>query len=207
MKFYWGVLGTIGIIVIVEFVIRILRNNVFKKMNEAVANGDQESFNQLTKNKINTLVVPPYTIEMLKLNMAYIQNDTQEIGIIFDELSHKGLNEKQAMEVWMKAFNYYLSEEDWKKCKEYKERIDKLTHYEAVKRDVDRTYDIVVLHEISYLDELIKENESIDETKRSASEYLIAKIYQNKGDTINSQKYAQLSRKHFYMLNAELNNK
>ena len=55
--------------------------------------------------------------------------------------------------------------------------------------NTNQTHSIYIDKSDMYLDILLKENESLTGAKRASNDALLAKIYENKKDNVNQEKY------------------
>ena len=102
----------------------------------------------------------------------------------------------------MKAFNFYVGLEDARNSKKYLSLINELPN-ERMKFEANRVYNIFILKNDKDLKDLLEEVENMEDREKGVNEYLISVIYKNKKDRENQKKYAELSRQHFALVDAD----
>lgn len=151
-------------------------------------------FDQMMEKKIIKIVFNPFNIDFIKLNSYLIRKDTNKIDNAFSHFDSVRLSSKQRDEVDLKAFNYYLCNDE-KKAKKYYQNIQK-SKTNPMKQDVERLYDIYIRKSDRYLQTLLKETETLEDQYKSANELLISEIYKNLGDINKQLEYKELAEKH-----------
>lgn len=194
---------TVGLVVVCLIVCKLLfsifQKYYFLKLYKAMQELENPWFDKKIRKAFSSFILPPYTVRMLLIERADLLGDTKMEEAMLEELLHRRLNAEQTAEVGIRGFNYYLGKNDQKKCVVFKERIDSLSGHEQMKKYVDRTFDIVMLRKDAYLDELLAERNLLSDEMKSGCEFLISKIYENRHDKMNAEKYACLSRSHMNM--------
>lgn len=112
----------------------------------------------------------------------------------------------QRVDLVIKAFNYYVGQEDRKKSKELLHEIKGFEggQAEAVAHECQLMYDTMILkrhNDIPELERMLKEAGD-DKVKRCRLEYLLALQYQNKGDEAKFQEFLEKSGQHSMAVNA-----
>ena len=99
------------------------------------------------------------------------------------------MNQAQKNELYSKAFGYSVEKENKEKSSYYKDKILNDTKSESLHEMANRMYSIYIDKSDMYLDILLKENESLTGAKKASNDALLAKIYENKKDNVNQEKY------------------
>lgn len=136
----------------------------------------------------------PFHLEYVKLNEAMIRNQKEQIEKQFKRLL-KQLTEKQKQIVYMNGFNYYLSENDEKKTKQFYRLVNTLKE-EEIKQSTRISYDIFHEKGYKYLDEVLENYKQCDDEEKYVNEFLLSVMYKNKGDHEKAAYYEELSKQH-----------
>ena len=112
----------------------------------------------------------------------------------------------QRVDLVIKAFNYYVGQEDRKKSKELLHEIEGFEggQAEAVAHECQLMYDTMILkrhNDIPELERMLKEAGD-DKVKSCRLEYLLALQYKNKGDEAKFQEFLEKSGQHSMAVNA-----
>lgn len=178
---------------------KIIRNQKLDKMLRLLSNKKFEEFDQLVERRLVRIVFDPFNLDYIKLNRYFLTQEKPEINKLFLKFEKTRLNYRQKDEIDLKAFNYYLSENDRIKTKKYYERI---IHSDTnkMKKEVERLYNIYIEKGTKYLDDLLNETESLEDKYKSANELLISAIYRNIGNKEKEKEYQILAKKHLTRL-------
>lgn len=179
-----------------EIITYIYGKKYSNKLVELVMKGKFDEFDNLVDKGFVRYCVRPFNLDYIKLNSYLIRNDENRITAAFDNFKNKSLTQAQKVEVFTKAFNFYVFNEDKEQCDYYKEQINALKGYDSLKDETNRMYDILIEKKTDMLDELLEEMNQVEEKERGAYEYLIAEIYTNLGKKKEAKKYSELASKH-----------
>lgn len=159
---------------------------------------NQSEYEKL-KNKISTkLFISRFTILFLDLNLAIIQNNVGKVNTLMKEIKHFNPSDTKAKIIYSMLFNYYLNTKHYKEAKECYEIIKNLKDEQLVK-ETERMYNIFILKNDKYLNEMLDELEDIEEKNRFPHEYLISMMYKNINNHEMAKKYEDLAKKHLEM--------
>ncbi len=159
---------------------------------------NQSEYEKL-KNKISTkLFISRFTILFLDLNLAIIQNNVGRVNTLMKEIKHFNPSDNKAKIIYSMLFNYYLNTKHYKEAKECYEIIKNFKDEQLVK-ETDRMYNIFILKNDKYLNEMLSELEDIEEKNRFPHEYLISMMYKNINNHEMAKKYEDLAKKHLEM--------
>ncbi len=134
------------------------------------------------------LFIPHFNVDFLKLNRAIMAGDKEDIDQKFEYFDQVNLKEKQKENLYLRGFEYYLSEDNRELTDKYYNLIKGLSNQGLIKY-ADQLYDIYVLKGWTYLDEMLAEEETLPEDQRLEVYSMISDMYKNKGDTKNAKKY------------------
>lgn len=176
-------------------IIYVLKKLRFKKMVTTLQMQDFDTFFKLADAKTSKYLFPRFNLEYLKLNANILRADTKQTDASFDLLMSINMTTNQKDDVYMKAFNYYVSLEDKKKTKELMEVIETFKNEELVK-EARTIYDIFILKKANYIEIMEDTLEDMDDAQRGITEYLLSVQYANIKDKKKAEEYLQLSREH-----------
>ncbi len=190
-------------VVVLTFAISYLKSLQYKKLVSFLEKKEFDKFDQEIDTLYTKILFPPFNVDYMKLNGAILRNDERLIDKSFAVFDNKRLNVKQKEAVYMMAFNYYISLEDYKKAKKYVDAVNTLNN-EQMKKEANRIYNIYAEKGHRYLDEMLEEVNMMDDTYKGVHEFLIYLMYENKGDKENAEKYKKLSEKHMKLLDRKI---
>ena len=166
----------------------------------------REEFDRLLDGKLTSMLYPRYNRDYLRLNSYLLREDHERADEMFDLLLSLNLPKMQRVDLVIKAFNYYLGQENREKSKELLHEIKGFEggQAEAVAHECQLMYDTMILkchNDIPELKRMLKEAGD-DPVKRCRLEYLLALQYQNKGDEAKFAEYLEKSGQHSMAVNA-----
>ncbi|MDO4377891.1 MAG: hypothetical protein Q4C64_01910 [Erysipelotrichia bacterium] len=185
------------IIVVMTLISIIVPNILRKKYQDRFINlFQQKKFDELetllAKKTVKYLFMP-FNIEYMRLNIAFMKGDEDAINKQFSLFAKMPMNKKQKEDIYIKAFNYYVTMEDIERAKKAYELVQSLKD-EKIKKSADITYDIFCEKGYKYLDELEKGMESCPADLKSYNAYLVSLMYANKGDQKKAEKYKEMAK-------------
>lgn len=165
-----------------------------------------DEFDRLLDGKLTSMLYPRYNRDYLRLNSYLMREDHEHANEMFDLLLGLNLPKMQRVDLVIKAFNYYVGQEDRKKSKELLHEIKGFEggQAEAVAHECQLMYDTMILkrhNDIPELERMLKDAGD-DPVKRCRLEYLLALQYQNKGDEAKFQEFLEKSGQHSMAVNA-----
>lgn len=175
--------------------IYILKKARFQKMLLALQTQNFDDFFELTNKTSSKYLFPRFNLEYLKLNAYILKGDSKKIAESFDFIFTMRMSQKQKDDVYMKAFNYYVSLEDKKKTKELIEIIETFKN-EALKREARTIYDIFILKKANYVEAMENDLPNMDNAQKGITEYLLSVQYTNINNKKKAEEYLELSKKH-----------
>lgn len=165
-----------------------------------------DEFDRLLDGKLTSMLYPRYNRDYLRLNSYLLREDHERAGEMFDLLLGLNLPKMQRVDLVIKAFNYYVGQEDRKKSKELLHEIKGFEggQAEAVAHECQLMYDTMILKRHNDIPELERMLEDVgdDPVKRCRLEYLLALQYKNKGDEAKFQEFLEKSGQHSMAVNA-----
>ena len=185
----------IGFSFVFTIVTRVLTVKLEKELVNLIITKDYDGFYKLIDSKKTKYLLRPFNIDFMKLNVALLKSDVEQIETMFNHFEKVRLNKVQKEAVYIKGFYYYLSIENYDKVKKYYGYIKQLINDESI-YEFDRIYDVYIKNGCEYLQDTIKELETANELVKPVLEAMISKMYENKGDSKLSQEYADKAKKH-----------
>ena len=159
------------------------------------ANQAFDELDRLLDRTIVKFVFMPFHLEYVKLNEAMIRGRKEQIERQFKRLLKLKLTEKQKQIVYVNGFNYYLSENDGKKVKQFYRLVNTLKEEEII-QSTRISYDIFHEKGYTYLDEVLENYKHCADEEKYVNEFLLSVMYKNKGDHEKAAYYEELSKKH-----------
>lgn len=157
-----------------------------------------QQYDELEKelhNFITRAFIPRYNIEYLRLNSYLMQNKHEMIEKQFDELMKFRKNKNQQADLLMKAFNYYVEQENAEKSHFYLDEIQKLGNNKMYQEALMMS-DIFIDKKANHIDQLLEEVQKAPDQIKAVYYFMIAKQYENMNDKQNAQKYTELAEKY-----------
>lgn len=186
-------------IVIISFIVLLIldvflrrkqkneKNKIEDELVGALLKKDYKKFDQLIDSEDAQRRIAPFNRYYMKLNAAILRN--KNIDAVLESFEKIKMNQAQKNELYSKAFGYYVEKENKEKSSYYKDKILNDTKSESLHEMANRMYSIYIDKSDMYLDILLKENESLTGAKKASNDALLAKIYENKKDNVNQEKY------------------
>ena len=112
----WTAVVIICIAVSVFFSVK--KRTTFKRLQRLMAAKQWDEFDRLLDGKLTSMLYPRYNRDYLRLNSYLLREDHEHASEMFDLLLGLNLPKMQRVDLVIKAFNYYVGQEDRKKSKE-----------------------------------------------------------------------------------------
>lgn len=173
----------------------ILRSSINKRLKKCIELKDYETYLNILDSWFVKLLFQPYHVEYMRLNAYLSLRQKEKIDEKFSLLLSARKTPQQTENIYLKAFLYYVKENDKKRCSELLKEIESLGHREMVKQ-TRIMYDTYILKESHYIQDLLNELETTEEKNRGPIEYLLALQYKNAGNKKKADEYERLSKKH-----------
>ena len=184
----------------------VKKRTTFKRLQQLMAAKQWDEFDRLLDGKLTSMLYPRYNRDYLRLNSYLLREDHKRADEMFNLLLGLNLPKMQRVDLVIKAFNYYVGQEDRKKSKELLHEIEGFEggQAEAVAHECQLMYDTMILkrhNDIPELERMLKEAGD-DKVKSCRLEYLLALQYKNKGDEAKFQEFLEKSGQHSMAVNA-----
>lgn len=180
------------IIMVIETGLAKWKTNVVLKL---LQNQQYDELEKELQNFITRAFIPRYNVEYLRLNSYLMQNKHELIEKQFDELMNFRKNKNQQADLLMKAFNYYVEQENAQKSHFYLSEIQKLGN-DKMYQEALMMSDIFIDKKANHIDQLLEEVQKAPDQIKAVYYFMIAKQYENMNDKENTQKYTELAEKY-----------
>ena len=142
----WTAVVIICIAVSVFFSVK--KRTTFKRLQQLMAAKQWDEFDRLLDGKLTSMLYPRYNRAYLRLNSYLLREDHKRADEMFNLLLGLNLPKMQRVDLVIKAFNYYVGQEDRKKSKELLHEIKGFEggQAEAVAHECQLMYDTMILH-------------------------------------------------------------
>ncbi len=172
------------------------RNGLLNKLSSFLAAEDYSSFDELIDSMKVRKLFPAFNIAFLKLNEAMMKEDKGETDRAFEGFSMP-MNRAQKEALYRKGFYYYLGVKEKEKANAYYHLLKDLKVNDEDTLDV--MYDTYALDGYSYIEDVEKRIESLEEKQQIPYLSVLADMYRNKGESEKAQalekKIGDFSRK------------
>lgn len=199
MKYIYitGALIIIGAILDLLFV--STRKRQSEKMSALLEKGDYKTFDSTIDSFTNKYFLPKYNINFMKLTSAVRQDHYDDAKKLTDGFLKATLNKNETYSAFTMIFNYFVYREN----QEYSSKA--LEKLRTVRNDengnyidsLEQIYRIYIEKSDKDLENLLKQNENVPDEYKYASDYLIAKIYENKKDKKKASQYRKAGDQHY----------
>lgn len=104
---------------------KYLKNKILKRLLTDLKEGNFDDYFQTIDSMICKFYYPTFNREYMRMNGMVMKGEKQDVEDQFDVMLNMRMNQKQEIDIVMKAFYYYLEDENKKKAKQLLERIRK----------------------------------------------------------------------------------
>ena len=177
------------ILIIASFILNhIMKNHVINNLFEAIKNKDIEQYDKLSKKFLYRYYIPAYNIEYMRLQGYILNQDTKNTDLQFSKLLEMRKNKKQEIDLYTKAFYYYVQVENKKKSEEMLEKVKTVCAEEEIKL-CQIAYDVILCGKYNHIEEIEKEYQDAPEQLKTTLNYYLYLQYKNKGDLEKTEIY------------------
>lgn len=186
------------IIIIVAFVVtaiiylivsKYLKNRVLKRLLNDLKEQKFQDFYNTIDSMVCKLYFPAYNREYMRMNGLVMQGEKERVEEQFDLMLDMRMNQKQEIDIVMKAFYYYLEDENKKRSKQLLERIRKFG--EDYFKESQIMYEVCLEKSTAYIDEMeeaLKDPECKD-ANRGMFLYMLGLQYGNDNQKKKMKEY------------------
>lgn len=150
-SFVWIVF--LVVLVISLFGTQFYKNRILNKLLKSMKEQDFDTYFKTLDTLLCKYLFPPFNREYMRLNAFFMLGDMTKIKDQFDLIFRMRINKKQEADVAMKAFYFYVDENEKRKAKEMMGRIEKCSGKEVADQCAI-TYDIFLDRKADYIDQM-----------------------------------------------------
>ena len=194
-------LRLIGIIVVALCVISLVYTEVqkrliFSRYEKLFEKGDFEGCLRVLDGPVAKIVYPRYNQLYMRLNAQMCLADTDASRRTIDEMLELNSSDKQRLVLLLRAFNFFVEQEDYERAGELLEELREKASPEQL-AGCERTYAIFAEKSSAYVDQMEAELKDATGAERTTLLYLLSVQYENKGDVKRANEYLEQVRNVF----------
>ncbi len=203
-----AIIVTIIVIVVAIFIgsiIYFLKISTSKKLVSYLYTKNLKEFEKTLDSFSTKLLFSKKARLWWRLHEAFLKQDKKDITKYFEELDNTRLSYTKRCELYMQAFQYFISQKDKYNSKKYLEKIQE-TKNDRFIEETQIVYDVYIDKSFSHLDKFLSNLEEKPQEYRGIDELLIAEMYKNMGDMPSYNKYYSLAKQHISELDKKIAN-
>lgn len=194
-------LRLIGIIVVALCVISLVYTEVqkrliFSRYEKLFEKGDFEGCLRVLDGPVAKIVYPRYNQLYMRLNAQMCLADADASRRTIDEMLELSSSDKQRLVLLLRAFNFFVEQEDYERAGELLEELREKASPEQL-AGCERTYAIFAEKSAAYVDQMEAELKDATGPERTTLLYLLSVQYENKGDIKRANEYLEQVRNDF----------
>lgn len=194
-------LRLIGIIVVALCVISLVYTEVqkrliFSRYEKLFEKGDFEGCLRVLDGPVAKIVYPRYNQLYMRLNAQMCLADADASRRTIDEMLELSSSDKQRLVLLLRAFNFFVEQEDYGRAGELLEELREKASPEQL-AGCERTYAIFAEKSAAYVDQMEAELKDATGPERTTLLYLLSVQYENKGDVKRANEYLEQVRNVF----------
>ncbi|WP_075279567.1 hypothetical protein [Thermophilibacter provencensis] len=194
-------LRLIGIIVVALCVISLVYTEVqkrliFSRYEKLFEKGDFDGCLRVLDGPVVKIVYPRYNQLYMRLNAQMCLADADASRRTIDEMLELSSSDKQRLVLLLRAFNFFVEQEDYERAGELLEELREKASPEQL-AGCERTYAIFAEKSAAYVDQMEAELKDATGPERTTLLYLLSVQYENKGDVKRANEYLEQVRNVF----------
>lgn len=191
-------LRLIGIIVVALCVISLVYTEVqkrliFSRYEKLFERGDFEGCIRLLDGPVAKIIYPRYNQLYMRLNAQMCLADAGASRRTIEEMLELRSSDKQRLVLLLRAFNFFVEQEDYERAGELLEELREKASPEQL-AGCERTYAIFAEKSSAYVGEMEAELKDATGPERTTLLYLLSVQYENKGDAKRANEYLEQVR-------------
>lgn len=191
-------LQLIGIIVVALCGVSLIytevqKRLVFAKYERLFGQGDFEGCVRLLARPLVRFSFPRYNLLYMRLNAQMCLADADASRRTIDEMLELSSSDKQRLVLLLRAFNFFVEQEDYERAGELLEELREKASPEQL-AGCERTYAIFAEKSSAYVGEMEAELKDATGPERTTLLYLLSVQYENKGDAKRANEYLEQVR-------------
>lgn len=189
----WQLVGIVLVALCVVSLVytEVQKRTVFSKYERLFGEGDFEGCVRLLERPVVKLVYPRYNQLFMRLNAQMCLDNVQESRRIIDEMLKLRTSDEQRLVLLVRAFNFFVEQEDYARAKELLEELRQKASPEQL-AECERTYAIFAQKSSAYVDQMEAELKGASGPERTTLLYLLSVQYENRGDVKRANEYLEL---------------
>lgn len=191
-------LRLIGIIVVALCVISLVYTEVqkrliFSRYEKLFERGDFEGCIRLLDGPVAKIIYPRYNQLYMRLNAQMCLADADASRRTIEEMLELRSSDKQRLVLLLRAFNFFVEQEDYGRAGELLEELREKASPEQL-AGCERTYAIFAEKSSAYVGEMEAELKDATGPECTTLLYLLSVQYENKGDAKRANEYLEQVR-------------
>ncbi len=183
--------GTVIVLCIAYYLYGVFEGRILaEKLSILLMEHNYDEFDRLAGSKQSKRYIKPFTLNFLLLNSAIIRDNKKSVLNMFNDLCKADMNQAQKSAVYSRVFYYWIANKDNKSAADVYERFAKKSN--AIPDRMRYVYDVYCKKGFHYIEEIEEKLPILKEEEKYEYYALLADMYKNKGDEINSKKYSRL---------------
>ena len=107
------------------FGMKIMKNTIMKRLIKDLQKQDFDDYYKTVDSFATKLLIPPFNREYMRMNGLIMQGRKGKVEEQFDLMLNMRMNQKQEIDIVMKAFYYYMEDENKRRAKQLLESVRK----------------------------------------------------------------------------------
>lgn len=197
-----------GVMILTFIGVNLYKTYLFKKLIRALQDQAFDQFFKTLDSFVCKYFYPAFNREYLRMNAFVLQGDKQRVEAQFDLLLGMRKNKQQNLDICVKAFYYYVDEQNEEKAYAMRKRIEE-TKENSVIQEVSLIYDVFIRktsEHIPAMEEALDQSEGVN---LGMFHYMLGVQYAYKNDQVKrsyhlEQAYALLKNTPYEMKIAQM---
>lgn len=175
---------------------QVWKQRILKKLMEALQKQDFDAFFKRLDTLSCKYFYPPFNREYMRLNGYVLKGDKKKVEECFELLLQMRKSKKQELDVVIKAFYYYIDENNKRKCKALLERMKTIAD-ESITQECQVLYDILLEEETKYIEDMEEQlkDEALQDAQKGMFHYMLALQYNYKHDEQKKKEHLDAAAK------------
>lgn len=159
---------------------QFMKQRILKRLLKDLREGRFEDYFKTLDTITCKYFYPPFNREYMRMNAYVMQSNQAKVEEQFNLLLNMRMSKKQEIDIVVKAFYYYIDEENKTKTRELLDRMGKIGD-DAIAKECQIIYDIFILKEVKYIDTMLEQlaNPEVTGVNRGMFHYMLAVQYAN----------------------------
>lgn len=195
-KGYTITMAVLTVILLSLYILRAVLGSYYRnKLVACVQRCDLKAYEAIAGKKIVGLLVPPFNLHYMRLNLYMMLEKEQETEGEFDFLLAMSTGKTMRKEVIRKAYYYFVKRRDGARCRPLLDEFLTFASEEEAK-ECELLYDIYILKKSNHIKELLVGIEELPLAQQAINEYLISLQYENQSRMDLAREFEERSKLH-----------